>query len=308
MLGEQLRPLILGDQPVAGNRDAVHDGRCACGIGGPFLEIDCAGKRRQQHELRERDVRLFRKRDRRFERVESIAGQSEDERPEDVNPIPPKRAQPVDERIAREVEAFVNVFQAGRGHRLHADQRAANVRLAHGLQELRVFGGFHRDLRVEDQIVRQPRELRHKGETLLPQRLELAQPRRIGPPARSRQIVERHRIEVIVSERDEPEPETPQLDDFLHDAIDGSLPRLLPVGAPHRAERTMLRAAAHGLHRCPHVSIFGKQIPPCGHEVVAAHAAAVIDRRRSTVDAVADDVPPDEIAVAAHHRMGAAEF
>ena len=70
----------------------------------------------------------------------------------------------------------------------------------------------------------------------------------------------------------------------------------------------MLRAAAHRLHRCPHVSIFGKQIPPCGHEIVAAHAAAVIDRRRSTVEAVADDVPPDEIAVPADHRMGAAEF
>ena len=70
----------------------------------------------------------------------------------------------------------------------------------------------------------------------------------------------------------------------------------------------MLRTAANGLHRRPHVPIFREQIPPRRHEVVAADAAAVVGGRGSSIDAVADDVPPDEIAVAAHDRVSAAVF
>ena len=63
----------------------------------------------------------------------------------------------------------------------------------------------------------------------------------------------RHRIEVVVGQRDELEPEAAQFDHFLDDRVDAALARLLAVGPPHRAERAVLRAAAHGLHRRPHV-------------------------------------------------------
>ena len=63
------------------------------------------------------------------------------------------------------------------------------------------------------------------------------------------QIVERHGIEIVVGERDEPESEPAQLDDLADHAIDAPLAGLLAVGSPHRTEGTVLRAAADRLHR-----------------------------------------------------------
>ena len=50
------------------------------------------GKRRQQHELRERDVGLLGQRDRRVERVLPVARQPEDERAEHVDAVLAERA------------------------------------------------------------------------------------------------------------------------------------------------------------------------------------------------------------------------
>ena len=65
----------------------------------------------------------------------------------------------------------------------------------------------------------------------------------------------------------------------------------------------MLRAAADGLDRSPHVTPLGHQIPTGGGELFAADATAVVNTLRMSGDAVADDVFPDEIAVAFDHRM-----
>ena len=56
-----------------------------------------------------------------------------------------------------------------------ANQRAPNVSAAHRLEEFRILGRFHRDLRIEDQIVRQLRELSHQLEALVTQPIELLQ-------------------------------------------------------------------------------------------------------------------------------------
>ena len=109
-------------------------------------------------------------------------------------------------------------------------------------------------------------------------RLELVQPRLVVAAPRLREIVEGHRIEIVVGERDEAEPEAAELDDLADDAVDPALARLLAVGPPDRAERTVLRTAAHGLHRRPHVAVLGQQIPPRRHELVAARP---VRRRRS---------------------------
>ena len=76
------------------------------------------------------------------------------------------------------------------------------------------------------------------------------------------QIVERDGIEVVVGERDEAEAAPPQLHDLVEHAIHLTRPRTLAIGPPDRAERAVLRAAAHRLHRGPHVTSGRQQIPP----------------------------------------------
>ena len=198
-----------------------------------------------------------------------------------------KLAQPRHELVAGQVEAFVDILEPFAGHRLDADERAANLRALHRVEEFRVFGGLHRNLGVEDEIVRQLGEPRHQREALVAQRLELAQPRGIGSAPRLRQIVERDRIEVVVGERDESKSETAQLDDLADDAIDAALARLLSVGPPHGTERAMLRAAAQRLYRRPHVPPLRKQIPSRRHELIARDAAPSVDRPRLSSQALA---------------------
>src|SRR5262249_40081571 len=110
----------------------------------------------------------------------------------------------------------------------------------------------------------------------------------------------------VVSQRDEPEAETPQLHDFLHHAIDAALPRLLTVGAPHRTERAVLRTTAHRLHGRPHIAALGQQVPASRNKFVATNAAAVVNFPGPARHTVANDVLPNEVAVAFHDRMGGA--
>ena len=129
------------------------------------------------------------------------------------------------------------------------------------VEELRILGRFHRDLREEHHVVGQLREPAHQLEALGANRAQRLELRLVAAPRRHLQIGQRDRIEVVVGERDEPEPAAPQLHDLLDDAVAPALARPLAVGLPHRAERAVLRAAAHGLHRRPHVSIRRHQVP-----------------------------------------------
>ena len=117
-------------------------------------------------------------------------------------------------------------------------------------------------------------------------------------------------IEVIVRQRDEAKPETPQLHDLLDHHIRRALARLLSVGTPHRTERTMFRAAAHGLHRSPHVTIARSEIPARGQELLSRNPPAVINlsgplRRRHQIG---DHLRPNDISVAFDHDVGAAQL
>ena len=119
-----------------------------------------------------------------------------------------------------EVEALVDVLEALGRHRLDADERALDARLAHGVEELGILGRFHGDLREEDHVARQLRELLHQLEPLLPDVLELVQTALVLPAPRHGQIAQRHGIEVVVGQGDEPEPAPAQLDDFVDDGLD----------------------------------------------------------------------------------------
>src|SRR6185503_17096368 len=119
-------------------------------------------------------------------------------------------------------------------------------------------------------------------------------------------VGQRDRIEVVVGERHETESSATQLDDLAHDAVHAALTWLLPVGAPHRAERTMFRAAAHGLYRAPHVSAFRQQIPACGDELFGVHASTLVLRLERALHGMIDHQRPDHVAVAADDGVRAA--
>ena len=70
----------------------------------------------------------------------------------------------------------------------------------------------------------------------------------------------------------------------------------------------MLRAAAHRLHRAPHVTPLGQQIPAAGKERVAFDAAAVVLTTERAGDAVAQGLGPRALAVAGDDGVRAAEL
>src|SRR5262249_11795010 len=113
---------------------------------------------------------------------------------------------------------------------------------------------------------------------------------------------------VIVGQRNEPEPAAAQLDDLGDDGVHRTLPRRLPVGAPHGTERAVLRAATDRLHGSPHVPAFRQQVPPCGLELPAVDSAGLVDALRPVVDAVFQDALPDCVAVAFHDGVRTAEI
>ena len=206
-----------------------------------------------------------------------------------MHAVMPERLQPRHEGVARHVEVLVDGLQAFGRYRFDADERAANLRSAHGLQEVGIFGRLHRDLRIEHEVVGQLLELRHQLEALGTNRLQILEMGLVGPPARRREIGQRHGIEVVVGEEDEAESAAPEGNDFAHHVVDATLSRFLSVGAPHRTERAVLRAAADRLHRSPHVLVGGQQIPARRDERAAFDAPAVVERLQGALGVIGQD-------------------
>ncbi len=70
------------------------------------------------------------------------------------------------ERFAGVVEVFEDGLEAFGGDGFYADERALDVGLAHGVEILAVFAGFHGDLGEEDHVFGQLGELVHELEAL----------------------------------------------------------------------------------------------------------------------------------------------
>ena len=170
-----------------------------------------------------------------------------------------------------------------------------------------ILRGLHGDLREEHHVPGQLRQPLHQLEPLGAQRAQLGQPRGVVLPFRLRQIRQRDRVEVVVGQRHETIATPPEFDDLVDDRVHAALARLLAVGAPHRAERAVLRAAANGLDRAQHVAPFGHQIPARGHELVGVDAAGLVDRLQGAARRVVEHDRPGHVAVALHHRVRAAK-
>src|SRR6185295_11957411 len=95
--------------------------------------------------------------------------------------------------------------------------------------------------------------------------------------------------------------------DLVEHLVDVPRAGTLSVGPPNGAERAVLRAAAHRLHRAPHVTPGGQQITAARHERVAFDPAAVVLRAERASDSIVQGLGPCTLAVAGDDRMRAAE-
>ncbi len=128
----------------------------------------------------------------------------------------------------------------------------------------------------------------------------------VRPTLGGREIGLRDRIEVVVGQQHEAESAAAKGDEFPDDGRNLALPRLLSVGPPHRAERAMLRAATHGLHRAPHVAVGRQQIPAGREKLVPLDPTAVVLFPHRPGPAIGKHGSPDMIAIACDHGMGGA--
>jgi hypothetical protein len=144
--------------------------------------------------------------------------------------------------------------------------------------------------------------LRHQLEPLVSNALQPVVGALVGAAIGHAQVAERDRIEVVVGKGDETKATPPQLHHLLDQRIRRSHARLLAVGAPHRAERTMLRAAAHRLHRRHHVAAARQQIPARRNHRGAFDLAAFIHPLRLAGDDIVDRRGPHAIAIALDDR------
>src|SRR5262249_35185176 len=83
-------PAIFMNEPMLRDRHTVHERAATSLIDRPLLEVQSTRERREQDELRERQIRSLRERDRRVEAVLRIARETKNERAEDVNPAAAK--------------------------------------------------------------------------------------------------------------------------------------------------------------------------------------------------------------------------
>ena len=122
------------------------------------------------------------------------------------------------------------------------------------------------------------------------------------------QILERHGIEVVVGERNEPEPTLPQLHDLVEHLIHVPRARTLSICPPDRAERAVLRTPADRLHRAPHIAPGRQQIPAAGEEGLAFNPTAVVLDARGACLAIAQGFGPGTFTVARHDSVRATEL
>ena len=167
----------------------------------------------------------------------------------------------------------------------------------HGIQKVGILGGFHGDLGKEDHVIGKLGQARHEFEPLRPQGFELSHSGGVLLQPGQVQVGESDRVEIVISQGDKAKSQAAQLDHFFHDHIRGPLPGTLPIGAPDRAERAMLGASAHGLHRRPHITTARNQFPAGGHETAGLDLASVVDRLRSAFFAVGQRHRPGHVAI-----------
>src|ERR1051325_2472183 len=216
--------------------------------------------------------------------------------------------EPLSQIGAGRVETLKDGLEALFGDGFHSHQRALDAGPAHRVEKLRVFTGFHRDLCEKDHVVGKLGYLVHHLEPLRAHRFQFRDTSHVGLLLGELNVGQGNGIEVIVRKRDEAKSEAPQLHDLFDHHIRGTLPRLLSVGTPHRTERTMFRATAHGLHGGPHVTIARSKIPTRGQELIPRNPSTVINSLGRASSQIGDRLRPHDISVSLDDGMSAAQL
>ena len=135
--------------------------------------------------------------------------------------------------LPRQVEILVDVLQPRGRNRFHPDQRSLNPRRLHSVKKIGVFSRLHGDLGKENRVVRELRQSRHQLKPFCANGSQLVQPGGIFLLRGQVQIGERDRIEVIIRQGNEAEPEAAQLNNFLEHYVRGALARFLSISPPN---------------------------------------------------------------------------
>ena len=112
---------------------------------------------------------------RRIEGGGLVGRQAEDERAEHMHAMLLEGLQLLRQRLAGVVPVLEDSLQPFGRHRFNAHQRALDVGLAHGVQEVAVFARLHGDLGKEHHVLGQLGQLFHQLKTLVADRRQLFQ-------------------------------------------------------------------------------------------------------------------------------------
>ena len=309
MRGEHLGADGGGDEPVAGDGNVSHHfGRFGL-LFFPAVEVNGAGEGRHHDELGEGDAGFEGHLDGGVEGGGLVGGEAEDEGAEDVDAVLLECLELAGQGFTGVVEVFKDGLETFGGDGFYADECSLDVGLAHGVEVLAVFAGFHGDLGEEDHIFGELGELGHEEEAFGADGGEFGEFGLVVLFACEAEVGEGDGIEVVVGEGDEAEADLAEVDDLVDDGLVRALAGLLAVGAPDAAEGTVLGAAADGLDGGPHVFVAGHEVPAGGEEVGTADASAFVDlfRFRAGED-VGDGFAPGDVAVAFDHGVSVASF
>jgi hypothetical protein len=225
-----------------------------------------------------------------------------------MHAVPLKRLELLNQVGSGTIEILKNRFQPFRRNGLDPHQSAANPGPFHGIEELRILGGFHGDLGEECQIIGKSGQALHQFKSLLAHGLQTGEFFLVALAFRELEIGESDGIKVVIRQGNKTESEPAQLNHFMNDDIGGSLPRPLTIRSPDRTEGTMLGTAPNRLHGGPHVAILGQQIPSRGGKILGLNPAALINLAGRLVQAIFQRFNPDEIAIAFDDRVCSAKF
>ena len=159
--------------------------------------------------------------------------------------------QPLHQVVAGEIEIFEYGLEPFRSGRFDSNQRALDIRSSHGVEKFGVLAGFHGDLGKEHHVLWQFGQLAHQLKSLGANTLQLGHACGVSLLFRQAKIGKADGIEIVVGKRDKSKSSAAQIDNLSHNDVRGTRPRLLAIGTPDRAERTVLRDSREQSARRP---------------------------------------------------------
>src|SRR5579859_7298701 len=143
MRHKHFRSDLLRNEPVSRERNSPHRRHVAALCLLPAIEVNRSGKGREHYELSEGQIGSLRNCKSRIESARTIAGESKNERAQNVYSMGAKGLQLANQVFSRLIEVFVDGLQSFWSNRLHSHQCTLYVGFLHRSKKFRIFGGFH---------------------------------------------------------------------------------------------------------------------------------------------------------------------